>query len=191
VYKSNASKLQLSIILTLYSPEELKTKPKGLIELNERMMNQLARITTEAYLQEALLSDDELQLFYLRSAAVIGKLIRKYMKVNKVILPTPGSILDAGTMFTHKELIIGLSMQGYYTKEIARKTYHDPRSVDSYLKVFNATLVLWYYNLPSPLISMVTEKGIKVIKEHIDILTKYFPDRLSVKNYLNHIGIAV
>jgi len=182
---------QTPIILTLYSPEELKTKPKDLIELNERMMNQLARITTEAYLQEVLLSDDELQLFYLRSATVIGKLIRKYMKVNKVILPTPGSILDAGTMFTHKELIIGLSMQGYYTKEIARKTYHDPRSVDSYLKVFNATLVLWYYNLPSPLISMVTEKGIKVIKEHIDILTKYFPDRLSVKNYLNHIGIAV
>jgi hypothetical protein len=47
------------------------------------MMNQLARITTEAYLQETLLSEDELQLFYLRSATVMSKLLRKYMKVNK------------------------------------------------------------------------------------------------------------
>lgn len=184
---------QIPIILTLYSPQELEinTKPKDLIQLNEQMMNQLARITTEAYLQETLLSEDELQLFYLRSATVISKLIRKYMKMNKVILPTPGSILDAGTMFTHKELIIDLSMQGYYTKEIARKTYHDPRSVDSYLKVFNSILVLWYYNLPPSLISMVTEKGVKVVKEHINILIKYFPDRDSIKNYLNQIGIAV
>jgi hypothetical protein len=82
-------------------------------------------------------------------------------------------------------------MQGYYTKEIARKTYHDPRSVDSYLKVFNSILVLWYYNLPPSLISMVTEKGVKVVKEHINILIKYFPDRHSIKNYLNQIGIAV
>jgi len=184
---------QIPIVLTLYSPEEISinTRPKNLIELNEQMMNQLARITTEAYLQETLLSDDELQLFYLRSATVMSKLLRKYMKVNKVILPTPGSILDAGTMFTHKELIIDLSMQGYYTKEIARKTYHDPRSVDSYLKVFNSILVLWYYNLPPSLISMVTEKGVKVVKEHINILIKYFPDRHSIKNYLNQIGIAV
>jgi len=184
---------QIPIVLTLYSPEEISvnTRPKYLIELNEQMMNQLARITTEAYLQETLLSEDELQLFYLRSATVMSKLLRKYMKVSKVILPTPGSILDAGTMFTHKELIIDLSMQGYYTKEIARKTYHDPRSVDSYLKVFNSILVLWYYNLPPSLISMVTEKGVKVVKEHINILIKYFPDRDSIKNYLNQIGIAV
>jgi hypothetical protein len=184
---------QIPIVLTLYSPEEISinTRPKNLIELNEQMMNQLARITTEAYMQETLLSDDELQLFYLRSATVISKLIRKYMKVNKVILPTPGSILDAGTMFTHKELIIDLSMQGYYTKEIAKKTYHDPRSVDSYLKVFNAILVLWYYNLPLSLISMVIEKGIKVVNEHINILTKYFPDKGAIKNYLNQLGIAV
>jgi hypothetical protein len=38
---------------------------------------------------------------------------------------------------------------------------------------------------------MVTEKGIKVVKEHIDILIKYFPDRRSIKNYLNQLGIAV
>jgi hypothetical protein len=182
---------QIPIILTLYSPEEINSIPENLSQLNKQMMKQLSRVTTEAYLQETLLSDDELQLFYLRSASVISKLIRKYMKVNKVILPTPGSILDVGTMFTHKELIIDLSMQGYYTKEIAKKTYHDPRSVDAYLRVFNSILVLWYYKLPPLLISMVTEKGIKVVKEHIDILIKYFPDRNSIKNYLNQLGIAV
>ena len=115
---------------TLYTEEELNNKPKNLQHFNEIMMKQLARITIEAYLQETLLPQDELQLFYLRSYSVLGRLLKKYMKTNKCILPVPGSILDAGSMFTHKELVIDLSMQGYYTNEIAKKTYHDPRSVD-------------------------------------------------------------
>jgi len=182
---------QVSIILTLYTEQELNDRPKDLAVLNSQMMNQLARISTEAYLQETLLPMDELQLFYLRSATVLGKLIRKYMTVNKVILPTPGSILDAGTMFTHKELIIDLAMQGYYTKEIAKKTYHDPRSVDAYLKTLNSVLILWYFDLPSSLIAMVTEKGKTVIKEHIIIIEKYFPNKEVIKNYLNNRGIAI
>ena len=182
---------QISIILTLYTEQEMNDRPNDLAGLNSKMMNQLARITTEAYLQETLLPLDELQLFYLRSACVMSKLIRRYMTINKVILPTPGSILDAGTMFTHKELIIDLSMQGYYTKEIAKKTYHDPRSVDAYLKTLNAVLILWYFDLPSSLISMVTEKGVKVVKEHITIIEKYFPNKNAIKNYLNQKGIAV
>jgi hypothetical protein len=182
---------QIPVILTLYSSEELDKKPTDLSQLNEQMMQQLARITTEAYLQETLLSDDELQMFYLRSASVISKLLRKYMKVKKVILPTPGSILDLGTMFTHKELIIDLSMQGYYSQEIAKKTYHEARSVDAYLRTFNSILILWYYGLPMPLISMVTERGVKVVKEHINIIKKYFPEKPAVKRYLDQRGIAV
>lgn len=182
---------QTPILLTLYTEEELEKKPSNLSELNSRMMKQLARITTEAYLQETLLPGDELQLFYLRSYTVIGKLLRKYMQIHKVILPTPGTILDSGTALTHKELIIDLHMQGYYTNEIAKKTYHDPRSVDSYLRTFNSILILWHFNLPKPLISMVTERGQKVVQQHIDIITKYFPDKKSIENYLTKRGIAL
>lgn len=182
---------QVPIILTLYTEQELSEKSKNLSEFNDKMMKQLARITTEAYLQETLLPQDELQLFYLRSYSVIGKLLRKYMKMYKCILPVPGSILDSGTMFTHKELVIDLSMQGYYTKEIAKKTYHDPRSVDAYLKVFNAVLILWYFDLPKELISMVSDKGLKVVQEHINIINKYFPDKNSIQSYLHNRGIAV
>ena len=113
------------------------------------------------------------------------------MKMYKCILPVPGSILDSGTMFTHKELVIDLSMQGYYTKEIAKKTYHDPRSVDAYLKVFNAVLILWYFDLPKELISMVSDKGLKVVQEHINIINKYFPDKNSIQDCLHNKGIAV
>ncbi|MCP4162730.1 MAG: DUF1670 domain-containing protein [Deltaproteobacteria bacterium] len=182
---------QTPIILTLYTKEEIEKRPANLSELNKLMMKQLARITTEAYLQETLLPGDELQLFYLRSYTVIGKLLRKYMQIHKVILPTPGTILDSGTTLTHKELVIDLHMQGYYTKEIARKTYHDPRSVDAYLRTFNAILILWYYGLPKTLISMVTERGQKVVQQHIDIIVKYFPDNDSMKNYLIKQEIAI
>ena len=59
--------LRKPIILTLYTENEMKQKCTDLKELDKRMMKQLARITTEAYLQETLLPQDELQLFYLRS----------------------------------------------------------------------------------------------------------------------------
>ncbi|MEE9532141.1 MAG: DUF1670 domain-containing protein [Syntrophobacteria bacterium] len=182
---------QIPIILTLYTEEEIATIPQTLAELDQSMMQQLARVTTEAYLQEALLPADELQLFFLRPYTFLGKLMRSYMETNKVILPTPGSILDAGTMFTHKELIIDLSMEGYFTKEIAKKTCHDPKSVDSYLKTFNSVLVLWYYELPEELIATVTERGKSVIKQHLEIIKKYFPDRGAMKNYLNNRGYAL
>ena len=185
------ARLQVPILLTLYTEEELQIIPTDLSGLNSRMMTQLARITTEAYLQETLLPGDELQLFYLRSYSIIGKLLRKYMQIHKVILPTPGTILDAGTALTHKELIVDLHMQGYYTNEIAKKTYHDPRSVDAYLRTFNAVLILWYFNLPKSLISMVTERGQRVVQQYIDIIAKYFPDRDSTENYLTKLGIAV
>ncbi len=82
-------------------------------------------------------------------------------------------------------------MQGYFTNEIAKKTYHDPRSVDAYLKTFNSILILWHFDLPKALISMVTERGQKIVQEHLDIINKYFPDKISMKNYLNNQGIAV
>jgi hypothetical protein len=182
---------QVPVILTLYTKQELEKKPGNLKELNAKMMRQLARITTEAYLQETLLPGDELQLFYLRSYSVIGKLLRKYMQINKVILPTPGTILDAGTTLTHKELVIDLHMKGYYTKEISKKTYHDPRSVDAYIKTFNSMLILWYFNLPASLISMVTERGQKVVQQHLDIISKYFPDSSSVEDYLTKQEISL
>jgi hypothetical protein len=182
---------QVPVILTLHTKEELEKKPSTLKELNTKMMRQLARITTEAYLQETLLPGNELQLFYLRSYTVIGKLLRKYMQINKVILPTPGTILDAGTTITHKELIIDLHMKGYYTNEISKKTYHDPRSVDAYIKTFNSILILWYFNLPKSLISMVTERGQRVIQQHLDIITKYFPDSSSVEDYLTKQEISL
>jgi len=38
---------------------------------------------------------------------------------------------------------------------------------------------------------MVTEKGKSVVKEHITIIEKYFPNKEAIKNYLNNRGIAV
>ena len=113
------------------------------------------------------------------------------MQLNKVILPTPGSILDSGTMFTHKELIINLAMKGYYTKEIAKMTYHDPRSVDAYLSTFNSVLLLWYFDVPPELIAMVTGKGKKVVLQHIEIIKIYFPDNQAVIKYLEMQKIEV
>lgn len=90
-----------------------------------------------------------------------------------------------------KELIIDLAMKGYYTKEIAKMTYHDPRSVDAYLSTFNSVLLLWYFEVPSELIAMVTGKGKNVVEQYIEIIKKYFPNNQAIVKYLKTQKIEV
>lgn len=186
-----ARRIVLPVILTL-STEAERTRPiPNLKALNEVQMEQVARVCVEAYLQGALLPQVDLELLFLRSYSALQMLLQNYMQLNQVILPTPGTVLDAGTAMTHKRIIIGLSVQGHFTREIARLTYHTPEAVDAYLRVFQSVLVLHLYNLPVDLMARVTGHGRSLIEEHLAIVREHFPDREAVKGYLREQGLEI
>lgn len=186
-----ARRILLPVVLTVFTEAEYNQPIRDLKELNTLQMEQMARVSTEAYLQGALLATVELELLYLRNYSVIDDLLRFYMQENQVILPTPGTVLDAGCAMTHKRIIIALSVQGHFTKEIARLTFHTPEAVDAYLKVFQAVLVLYLYDLPVPLMARVTGRGQALIREHLEIVREHFPDRDAVRGYLREQGLEI
>lgn len=186
-----ARRILLPVVLTVFTEAEYNQSVTGLKELNTLQMEQMARVCTEAYLQGALMATVELELLYHRNFSIVDDLLRFYMQTNQVILPTPGTILDAGTAMTHKRIIIALSVQGHFTKEIARLTYHTPEAVDAYLKVFQAVLVLYLYDLPVPLMARVTGRGQALIREHLEIVREHFPDRDAVRGYLREQGLEI
>jgi len=169
-----ARRVALPIVLTLFTEEEFHKPISNLKELNQLHMEQSARVLVEAYLQDTLIPQIELELLFLRSYSVMEDLIRNYMNIHKVILPTPGTILDAGPTMTHKRIIVKESVTGLLTSEIARKTFHTPESVDAYLKVFQSVLILSLYDMPIPLMARVTGRGQSLIEEYFKACKRIF-----------------
>jgi hypothetical protein len=179
------------IRLTLYTQKEFQSAANSLEELNCIHMEQCARVQVEAYLQGTLLPQIELSLLFLRSYSSLASLSNAYMNLHHVILPTPGTILDLGTAMTHKNIIVEFSVSGLMTREIARKTYHTPESVDAYLKVFQSVLILYLYDMPVSLMARVTGRGESLIREYMVLTEKFFPNRLEIKAYLANNGLKI
>ncbi|WP_407937691.1 DUF1670 domain-containing protein [Neomoorella mulderi] len=93
------------------------------------------------------------------SPSLFRQLLEAYHERFSVLLPTAGTVLDMGRMLTHKDLVIRLHMQGLSVLEIARQTYHSPRSADVYIKAFDSVLILHLYGLNPKLMATVLSRG--------------------------------
>ncbi len=50
----------------------------------------------------------DLQWIFHISVRKISELIRRAQKENTIIVPTPGTVLDAGRSMTHKDIVVEL-----------------------------------------------------------------------------------
>ena len=135
------------VIITLWQPEELEQQPDNVPGFLEQLKRRIVRVCFEAYRQNGLLTLMELQWIFQISAARISELIRSVQKEHNLIVPIPGTILDAGRSMTHKDVIVGLHLEGYTVREIARMTHHSPRAVDNYVGTFEGVLILYMFGV--------------------------------------------
>lgn len=176
------------VIVTMITPGELEALGRKnrfeyseLMELHARRM---ARVLIEAYQQDGLISYSELQWCFLTSANHIGRILGWYEHKHNVMLPCPGSVLDMGRMLTHKEIIVSLYLRGLTVLEISRQTYHAPRSVDAYLKVFDSVLILHLYGLPLKLMAQVLNRGESLIEEYLQLIKDNLKEVGELRKYL-------
>ena len=164
------------------------TSYRGYLNLHGR---RIARVLTEAYSQDGLLSFAELQWIFLLSTGTVSRAVDHYQRRHQVLLPCPGTVLDMGRMLTHKDVIVRLSLQGLTVLEIARKTYHDPRSVDAYLKDFDGVLILHLYGLPPPLMARVLGKGESLVEEYLYLIEENLKEPTTMRTYLQKKGVKL
>jgi hypothetical protein len=176
------------VIVTMITPGELEALGRKsrfeyseLMELHARRM---ARVLIEAYQQDGLISYSELQWCFLASANHIGRILGWYEHKHNVMLPCPGSVLDMGRMLTHKEIIVSLYLRGLTVLEISRQTYHAPRSVDAYLRVFDSVLILHLYGLPLKLMAQVLNRGESLIEEYLQLIKDNLKEVGDLRKYL-------
>lgn len=161
---------------------------QAFLELAGRRM---ARVLVEAYAQDGLLSYTELQWIFLASAETVSRALDHHQRTLGVVLPCPGTVLDMGRMLTHKRLIVRLHLQGHTVLEIARATWHHPRSVDAYLKAFDAVLILHLYRLPPHLIASVLGRGESLIGEYLELIATYLKEPDTMRAHLRQRGIKI
>ncbi len=176
------------VIVTMITPGELEALGrKSRFEYSELMelhAHRMARVLIEAYQQDGLISYSELQWCFLASANHIGRILGWYEHKHNVMLPCPGSVLDMGRMLTHKEIIVSLYLRGLTVLEISRQTYHAPRSVDAYLKVFDSVLILHLYGLPLKLMAQVLNRGESLIEEYLQLIKDNLKEVGELRKYL-------
>ena len=185
--KATTFRKQVPVIVTLHTPQELAVfgdPHLNLAVVNRVHQQMIARMATEAYLQSALLSTIDLGFLVMRPQRTVADLITAYEQEHDLVLPTPGSVHDAGRKLTHKRRIIQLHLQGMLNQEIARVMHHSPEAIDHYVADFHATLILYLYDVPPLLAARVMRRGIGLVREHLALIRENFPDKDVVKEHL-------
>lgn len=177
------------VIIRVWTPGEWADIPYTVPGLLEQLKRRIVRVCFEAYRQNGLLTLMELQWIFQVSSARISELIRSVQREHNLVVPTPGTILDAGRSMTHKDVIVSLHLQGYTVKEIARMTHHSPRAVDNYVGTFEAVLILYLFGVPPDLMVRLLKRGISLIKEHLKLVRENYRDHQEIKEYLIAQGV--
>jgi len=182
------------VIVTLFTEEErqaLYAPDLTFREARQVQLNQVVRVFVEAYAQDGLLSLVDAQWLFLTSYNELGKAINEYEQTEHVLLPTPGTVLDAGNKVTHKGLVVRLYLDGLTTTQIARKLYHSEVAVDNYIGTFDKVALLHLYGVTRQHMRLVSGRSFRLIDEYLRLVNAYFKDREAVRTYLHSRGIKV
>lgn len=155
-------------IVSLITPEEIQELAEGtaLRELQPRMA---ARIIEEAYAQDSVLTFSIVGLLFGLSQATVSGWIRQYKEAHPdEILHHAGVVFDLGRTQTHKGPILMLHYQGLLTQEIARRTNHEPRRVDKYLKDHQRIVTAHEAGHSFDEICLLTGLSPSLVREHLN-----------------------
>ena len=158
-----------SIKLTLFCKEDIDALKNNELSFEDRLKIKIKRLLKEAYAQGALLALIDLEALLSAREAHIQKLTKE-INDNEELLPTRGVIHDLGRTITHKKQIINLRREGYLSPEIARKTRHDIKSVDRYLKAYEKVkTIIDKTSFNNEEISVLTGLSLSLVKEYSQI----------------------
>lgn len=132
--------------------------------------------------KRATLTQAELSVILNRSLVVIGSYIQEYHQQTGEWLPIKGYCQDQGAAPSHKGQIIELYEQGLEPPDIARRTSHDLKSVERYIKDYERVKLMLRKGLSITDIMHASGRGRKVVLQYQALAYRYHPElRLSSK----------
>ena len=165
------------VVLTIVCDEDISKLENGL-KVSEHKQNVIARLTKEAYEQNALLSMRDIGLLIASDGSSISKYRKNYEQQHNVTLPHTGNLHDMGSCLTHKYQIIYKCVVEKKDPTIAAaETNHTIKAVDHYLKDFNRVKTLYFDDKTPEYIHLVTKLSLHVIVQYLNIINQYVKER--------------
>lgn len=178
----------LPVRLTLYNEMELASLERLTLwdraALDELLARRIARLFTEAYCQGGLLSVQLVALLTHQTPARVTRLINHFEASHSLILPTPGTIHDAGSKFTHKGAIVRLHLAGKTCQEIAYDTFHSEEAVSRYIDDFERTLIAQAHKLPPGILPRILKISPHVLEQYQAIISQEIGDSSALERLL-------
>jgi hypothetical protein len=181
--------------LTLFRDNELAEletlRPRDRDALDRLLQRRVARLLTEAYCQGGLLSLTLVGLLTHLTTNRVSQLVNGFEATQGLILPTPGTIHDAGSKLTHKAAIVRLHLAGMECKDIARQTFHCEEAVGRYVDDFERVLIALAHGLPAPLLPRVLKLGAHVVVQYQELIREHVGGPDQVRALLARSGVTV
>lgn len=151
------------VVLSLICDEDISKLENGM-KVYEHKQNVIARLTKEAYAQNALLYMRDIGLLIACTPQYVSSCRIKYEQRHNVTLPHTGNMHDMGTSTTHKyQIIYKYVVEKREPTVVAAETNHTIRAVDHYLKDFNRVKALYLDGKTPDYIHLVTKLSLNVI----------------------------
>lgn len=179
------------VVLTHHTAAELPTEKTSSATLIQLELDRVARMTTEAWMQGAALTNLDLALLLHRSTGQVRTILDTYQQQHQVLLPTAGTVLDMGSTTTHKLLAVQMHLQQMSTTEISRRIFHTPGAIDNYLGTFNKVAMLHVFGCPQTTTAWLLSCSERLVAEHIKLANKHFPDTEQMRAHLEESGLPI
>lgn len=173
-YGKTIAQSQLTpVVLDLIPTSEVQSRAEG-AKLREVKKDAVARLFTQAYEQDGVLTNAEVSLLLKLSPSTVGIYRREWETEHTRMLPTRGSIHDMGPTLTHKKIILQkLIFEGKTVQTVCRETDHSPEAVLRYTNNFKQVLMCLSKGLDVAQTSFATKLSPRLIEEHLALIEEY------------------
>ncbi len=158
------------VTLTVVSEIDIEKYCNG-VNREEIVQDIIARLLTEAYEQDGLLSMRDVSLILSYDNSYLSSLRLKYEKRTETLLHFTGYDMDVGTAISHKTVIIRkVFLEKKEPLLVARETNHSPEAVQRYCLHFNKVKWCVENGMSKQEITIVTGMKSHLIDEYLKII---------------------
>jgi hypothetical protein len=179
-----ASYQRVIVRLTIDSPADSKALNQGVGALRRE---KIRRMTREALVQGALLSQEELMRLICASRSTIKRDIAQ-LRAGRVDIPTRGQVKDIGRGTSRKTQIVADWLSGISFVEIQSQRGQDRKLIRRYCQDFCQVAYLHAQNIEEMEIRRSTGLTERIVREYIALCESAGPDNPRLRQVLDQSG---
>ena len=174
------------VILDIIKQDDARERANGK-KLRDIKQEATARLFTQAYEQDAVLTNAEVAILLKISPSTVSKYVKTWEESSGNVLPRRGTIHDMGPTLTHKKIIIHkLFIEQKSVQQVSRETYHSFQAIQNYIDMFRRVVLCKKKGMNTEEIAYSVKKSQRLIKQYEEIIDNYGKESQTLKRLLEH-----